>query len=63
MEARWEYDVRTPSGWLTVTWSDPATGPAKATVPRPAARTTVPGSVAYSMPRLPGSQGWGGGRK
>jgi hypothetical protein len=61
-EARKEYDVRMPSGWLTVTWSAPATGPAKVTRPRAAARTDVPGTVAYSMPRLPGSHGAGGGR-
>lgn len=61
--ARKEYDVRTPSGWATVTWRAPATGPAKLTRPRPAARTGVSGAVAYSMPRLPGSHGCGGGRK
>ncbi len=62
MAARNEYDDRSPSGCNTVTWSEPATGPAKVTVPGPIAPTSVPGSVAYSIPRLPGNQGSGGGR-
>ena len=54
--------MRTPSAWATVTWSAPPTGPAKLTVPPALARTGVPGSVRYSMPRLPAPYGPGGGR-
>jgi hypothetical protein len=39
----------------------PATEPANATVPSPAARTTAPGAAARSTPRWPGSHGSGGG--
>lgn len=61
-DARKEYEVRTPSAWRTVTWSPGPTAPAKVTSPSAAAPTGVPGTVAYSTPRLPGSQGRGGGR-
>jgi hypothetical protein len=39
----------------------PATVPAKAITPAPAASTTAPGDPARSTPRCPGSQGRGGG--
>ena len=51
-----------PSAWRTVTNRDPATGPAKVTTPAPAARTGLPGSVRYSMPRLPAAYGPAGRR-
>src|SRR6476469_8970427 len=51
-----------PSAWPTVTWRAPATGPAKVTRPSDAAATIVPGTVAYSRPRLPGPKGVDGRR-
>ncbi len=40
----------------------PATTPANATTPGPAASTCSPGVPARSTPRCPGSHGWGGAR-
>ena len=62
MAARNEYEDRSPSGWRMVTYSEPATAPANTTAPGPMARTGVPGTVAYSMPRLPAIHGSRGGR-
>ena len=56
------YDDRSPSGWSMLTTSRPATDPANATVPGPMAVIGEPRVVPYSMPRLPGSHGSGGGR-
>ena len=54
MRWRYEYELRSPPPWSTVTWSAVATAPANTTVPEAAARTVSPGSVSYSIPRLPG---------
>src|SRR5262245_27228275 len=49
-----EYDVRQPFGWRTTTCSEPATAPAKTTVPGPTACTGVPGAARKSTSRWPG---------
>ncbi len=49
--SRYEYEVRTPPPWYTVTLLRPATEPANVTVPAAMTRTGVPGSAAKSRPQ------------
>src|SRR5215213_2222381 len=55
------YVVRRPSAWSMLTTGRPATIPAKATVPSPAASTGAPTDAARSTPRCPAAYGVGGG--
>ncbi len=55
------YVVRSPPAWSTLTTPRPATGPANATTPGPAATTASPERPERSTPRCPGSHGCGGG--
>src|SRR4051812_22127821 len=51
------YVVRRPPAWSMLTTGRPATIPANATTPSPAASTEAPGAAARSTPRCPGPNG------
>jgi hypothetical protein len=55
------YVVRSPSGCTMLTAPTPATGPANAIVPRPAAKTGSVTTAERSTPRCPGNHGSAGG--
>jgi hypothetical protein len=50
---RYEYEVRMPPPWSTVTVLRPATDPANEIVPEPMATTSLPSSAMMSTPQWP----------
>jgi len=53
IDAKYEYEVRRPPPWSTVTDDMPATDPAKVTWPVQAGNTGVPSGASRSIPQWP----------